>query len=127
MAKPAWSRTRVTKKYAPSQPGARKLTQRYGSDLVCVRHRQDLEGTIRYTTVELLVEQIPIPARNPRGRLLAVRLRGGELDLRRQIMALGGRWDRTLGVWWVTRSTATQLQLMQRVVPIEASSGVKER
>ena len=116
MAKPAWNRTRVTKKYDPSQPGARKLAQRYGADLVCVRHRQNSEGTIRYTTVELLVEHAPIAARKTAGQQLAVRLRRGEVDLRRQLMANGGRWDPCLSVWWITRGLAAQLKLMDRVV-----------
>lgn len=116
MTKHAWNRTRVTKKYAPTQPGARKLAQRYGADLVCVRHRQNLEGTVRYTTIELLVEQMPVLPRKPPGQLLAVRLRRGEVDLRRQLMALGGQWDSKLSTWWVTRRIATQLKLLDRVV-----------
>ncbi len=116
-----WNRTRVTKKYAPSQPGARKLAQRYGSALVCVRHRQNLEGTVRYTTVELMVEEVPIARRKPRGQLLAVRLHRGEPDLPNQVIAHGGQWDRALGAWWVTRGMATRLRLMDRVVAVDVA------
>jgi hypothetical protein len=118
---PAWNRTRVTKKYAPSQPGARKLARRYGAALVCVRHRHNLEGTVRYTTVELMVEEVPIGSRTPRGQLLAVRLHRGDPELRHQVIANGGRWDRALGAWWVTRGTATRLRLMDRVVAVDAA------
>ncbi|MBL0730743.1 hypothetical protein [Piscinibacter sp. HJYY11] len=120
MVTPAWNRTRVTKKYAPSQPGARKLAQRYGAHLVCVRHRQNLEGTIRYTTVELLVEQMPITPRKT-VELLAVRLRG-EPELRRQVMALGGQWDGSLGAWWIAKGIVKRLRLMDRVVGGNADS-----
>ncbi|WOB06847.1 hypothetical protein [Piscinibacter gummiphilus] len=116
MATPAWHQTRVTKKYAPSQPGARKLTRRYGEELVCVRHRQNLEGTVRYTTVELLVEQTPLPPKKLMRPLLAVRLQGSESDLRRRIMAYGAQWDPRLGIWWVPRGVVTRLRLMDRVV-----------
>ena len=115
-----WARTRVTKKFSPHQPGARKLTQRYGLALVCVRHRHNLEGTVRYTTVELLVEQTPIAHRKPRGQLLAVRLQSGEVTLRQHLIAHGAQWDHALRAWWVTRGTATRLRLLKRVVAVDA-------
>lgn len=124
MAHPDWAKTRVTKKVAPSQPGARKLARRHGAALVCVRHRQNLEGTVRYTTVELVVEEIPITPRKPKTQWLAVRLRQAEPSLRHQVMAHGGQWDRALGAWWVTRSVAMQLRLMDRVVAVDAMAAV---
>lgn len=107
---------------APSQPGARKLAHRHGAALVCVRHRQNLEGTVRYTTVELVVEEIPITRRKPRATWLAVRLRPAEPSLQQQVMAHGGQWDRVLGAWWVTRNVATRLRLLDRVVAVDARS-----
>jgi hypothetical protein len=113
---PAWDRTFVTKKLSPKQPGARKLAQRYGNALVCVRHRQDTEGSIRYTTVELLVEQAPIARRRPDTELLGVRLEKGELELRRRVIAAGGQWDARTCAWWLTRSAARRLRLLKKVV-----------
>jgi hypothetical protein len=112
----AWKLTRVVKKIGPTQPGARKLARRYGNELVCVRHRHNLDGTIRYTTVELVVEQLPIVPRRAQSAVLCVRLSGGESELRRRLMAEGGQWDPGMRAWWVTRETAQRLQLMKRVV-----------
>lgn len=113
---PAWNLTRVLKKIAPHQPGARKLALRYGRALVCVRHRHNPDGSIRYTTVELVVEEAPIVPRRALPAWLCVRLRGGEADLRRQLIAEGGRWDPEARCWWIRRETARRLRLMKRVV-----------
>ncbi|MEO8152405.1 MAG: hypothetical protein ABI605_04990 [Rhizobacter sp.] len=113
---PAWDRTRVTKKLSPKQQGARKLAQRYGSALVCVRHRQDEGRAIRYTTVELLIEQAPIVRRKPRSPLLCVKLEAGEFELRRRIIAAGGQWDAHAYAWRLTQSAVTRLRLSSKVV-----------
>ena len=116
LSPPAWNLTRVLKKIAPHQPGARKLALRYGRALVCVRHRHNPEGSIRYTTVELVVEEVPVVPRRVRPAWLRVRLGGGEADLRRQLIAEGGQWDPETRCWWIRRETARRLRLMQRVV-----------
>lgn len=116
MPPPAWHLTRVIKKIAPAQPGARKLSLRYGRALVCVRHRHDPEGKTRYTTVELVVEQTPIVRRRPRPALLCVRLDSHAAELRRQLMAEGGQWDPEIRAWWVNRETVKRLRLMDLVV-----------
>jgi len=113
-----WSRTRVIKKFSPHQAGARKLAQRYGQALVCVRHRHNAEGTRRYTTVELVVEELPIARRLPDQQLVAVRLPGSEAETRRQIIDAAGQWDVKLRAWWMTRSVARRLRLLRRVVAI---------
>ena len=48
-------KTRIVKRLAPDQAGAKKLARQYGNALVCVRYRQDPEQGLRYTTVELVV------------------------------------------------------------------------
>lgn len=118
MATNAWHRTRVSKKFLPAQPGARKLARRYGDALVCVRYRHDPQGTMRYTTVELVVEQTPVVRRKRRDELLAIRLTRDDAELRRQLMAQGAKWDMTRRVWWTTRGVVMQLRLLERVVEV---------
>jgi len=115
-----WRRTRVVKKFSPHQAGARKLAQRYGGALVCVRHRHNFEGTRRYTTVELVVEQLPISRRLPDQQLVAVRVGTSEAEIRRRIIDSAGQWDASLRAWWMTRSTARQLRLLRRVVAMDS-------
>ena len=55
---------RVAKKIKPSQRGAIKLARSYGSELLCVRYRENPEGTERLTTVELVVERVVIQKRD---------------------------------------------------------------
>ena len=113
---PAWDRTFVTKKLSPQQPGARKLAQRYGDALVCVRHRQDTDSFIRYTTVELLVEQAPIARRPPRPALLCVKLEIGDIEHRRLIIEAGGHWDAKARAWWLPKTAVRQLGLANKVI-----------
>ncbi len=112
---PALADLRVAKRYAPSQDGAKRFALRYGQDLVCVRHRLNSAGTVRYTTVELLVEQTPVM---PSGdRLVALRLGPTEKSTRSLLLACGARWNNSAKHWLAPRRVAKRLGLMDRVVP----------
>jgi len=111
----------VTKRLLPHKPGAKKLTQRYGDALVCVRYRHDVEAGRRYTTVELVVEEGPIPAdRKPAAAVpttpAAVHLRipFNDLALRQAVQRHGGEWDAKLRVWRLSPSAARALQRQVR-------------
>jgi hypothetical protein len=114
-----WQDTRVTKKFAPHQAGARKLARRHGRTLVCVRHRHSLDGTVRYTTVELVVEQVQIQHRQPPGQFVAVRLQQSDGDTRRHLIGSGAQWDQHLAAWWITRATARRLRLLKQIVALD--------
>ena len=51
----------VLKKLSPAAAGAKRLTTRYGPSLVCVRYREDTARGRRLTTVELIVDERPLP------------------------------------------------------------------
>jgi len=105
---------RVLKKLSPHQPGARKLAQRYGESLVCVRHRTDAKGQFRYTTVELFVDKTPVRPRSD--KMVQLKLRFDEGALRMLIRAAGGSWDVKSKLWLLPRRTAGALNLLDRVV-----------
>ena len=116
-------KTRVVKRFTPRQPGAIKLTQRFGPDLVCVRYRHDMTGATRYTTVELIVEVVPVvrrtskqPRRKPRLQIVAIQLGRHEIELRKLIMGQGGVWDVNKRLWYVTQASAEFLNLVHSVV-----------
>lgn len=123
------TRTRVVKRLAPDQPGAKKLAQRYGDALVCVRYRQDLQRGRRYTTVELLVEEGPMLVKPPRPqtKMVQVRIHLNETDLRMAACALGAQWDPLTGAWQMSQRAASRLRLLDRVIPtspsIDSSNG----
>jgi hypothetical protein len=112
----AISHLRVARTYKPDRNGAKRLARRYGPQLVCVRHRLNAAGTVRYTTVELLVERVPIAAR-ARSRI-AIRIPAADKATRRQMLAGGAQWDPQHGYWLLPRNVARSLQLLRYVVPI---------
>ena len=106
----------VTKKLAPGQPGAKKLTERFGEQLVCVRYRQDAEAGRRYTTVELVVDEGPVPIDKRTPSVVHLRVDYDERALQQAIRQQGGVWDRKLRVWRVRRDAVLSLQLQNRVL-----------
>ena len=109
---------RITKKLGPDQAGAKKLAQRYGENLVCVRYRQDAPTGRRYTTVEIVVDEGPIAVDNRLPDVVHLRVAIGEIDLQRQIKQLGGEWDRQHRAWRIPKNVVMQLKLHHRVVRI---------
>jgi len=49
----------VVKTLRPGDSGTKKLTERFGDRLVCVRYRKDGDKKRRYTTIELIVDEGP--------------------------------------------------------------------
>ncbi|WP_374435627.1 hypothetical protein [Inhella sp.] len=111
---------RVIKTLAPDSAGARKLARRFGADLVCVRHRVDLTGERRYTTVELLVEVREIRGRSCPDAEVALRLGFGERTLRATLQAAGARWDPASRLWYLPAQQVRALGLEARIVKCAA-------
>lgn len=111
------SRTRVVKKLAPNQPGAVKLTRKHGDALVCVRHRLDASTGLRITTVELVVERVPVQRR--RDPWVGVRIAWGEEGLRARAKHEGAKWDPEKKLWRIPRSVAAALDMVARIVESE--------
>lgn len=105
---------RVIKRMAPHQPGAVKLARRYGKDLVCVRYRSDPDGLHRWTTVELIVEKVPIVKRPV--PTVALRLRHDERELRAELLRQGGAWDGGARLWRAPLNAVQALGLLGRIV-----------
>jgi hypothetical protein len=106
----------VTKKLAPEQPGAKKLAQRFGSQLLCVRYRQDAEAGRRYTTVELVVDEGPMPIDKRTPPFVFLRIAYDDLALRQAIRKHGGTWDKHLRVWRMHQDAVLALQLQHQVL-----------
>lgn len=105
---------RVVRTLKPSQRGALKLLQRYGDALVCVRHRVDPSGTMRLTTVELLVDSTPIRTRP--APMVGVRIAVQERELQAAVRVAGGRWDPKARLWRLPLRAAKLLRLADRIV-----------
>jgi hypothetical protein len=124
--------TRVTLR--PGSKGTKRLVERFGERLICVRYRYDFARKLRYKTVELIVEEMPWdpagPAEGERrpGKppaLVGVRIRYEEEALRRNVKDAGGRWDPERKLWILPLRVARRLGLDARVVAVP-DSGVPQ-
>ena len=115
---------RVAKKIKPSQRGAIKLARAYGAELLCVRYRENPDGTERLTTVELVVDRTVIQKRDD--PIVWFKVKWEELDLRHQIMSLGARYDGSKYLWRLPRSEVIRLGLRARIVGI-VGAPIKEQ
>ena len=100
----------VLKKLEPGAAGTKRLASRFGNALVCVRYRDDPARDRRLTTVELSVEERPLPGP------LAVRIGYEETALRKQARAGGGWRDGQRKLWLLPRAAVRKLKLDNRVV-----------
>lgn len=110
-----WPTTRVSKTLWPPQAGTKRLRDRYGAALVCVRYRHDAEGRHRYTTVELMVDHGPV--RTPRGgrRIYELDVPYWNDTLRRELLNAGAEWDKEANVWRLSLSTGKALGVVRQM------------
>lgn len=113
--------TRLTLR--PGQSGTRKLAERFGKRLVCVRYRYDETLRRRYTTVELVVvESAWVPrSRKPRSTrspddMVYIRVGFGEEGLRAKLKALGALWRPQHKLWELPWGIVRGLALEDRIV-----------
>jgi len=111
--------TRLTLR--PGQPGTRKLLDKYGERLVCVRYLYDPASGRRLKTVELVVETVPWNKRPrmPRRQdddVVYVRIRYEETELRERAKRLGATWRKPQRLWEITYRDSKRLGIEDRIV-----------
>ena len=87
----------------PGQRGTKRLAEKYGADLLCVRFRYDAESRQRLKTVEVIVERKawrPPEPRYTEDALVPLRIRFDDMESRSLVKAAGGRWDREKKLWF---------------------------
>lgn len=114
--RPAYAQLRVAKTYGPEQDGAKRFSRRYGDQLVCVRHRLNDDGSIRHTTVELVVESTPIATRER--KVIALRIPATDRRSRALLLACGAKWRPKERYWLVQHLIAKNLRVLRFRVPI---------
>lgn len=97
---------------APGATGRKKLVERYGSRLVCIRYRYDSERRRRLKTVELIEEELPWTSP---GAMYLVKIGIQELALCEQIKAAGARWTPDPKLWMATGEVVRRLSLHSRI------------
>ncbi len=113
---------------APLKPGlngTKRLTEKYGNRLVCLRYKYDEETRKRYTTVELIEEESPwvtepsVPTQaHPlaSSQRLAVRVEYWETELREKVKAAGGIWRPRHKLWEMRYEDVAAFGLEARMV-----------
>ena len=116
---------RLGKTLKPGRPGTARWVQRYGDRLVAMRYRYDLARSLRYTTVELVVDTCRWrpgtafgPARDDHDLVpetVFVRVSYLEPELRARVKAAGGRWDPARKAWEIRFADVTRLRIRDRI------------
>jgi len=103
----------------PGQPGTKKLVEKYGENLVCVRYRYDEQRKRKFKTIELIIENIPWqpnPAKIPMNKVMDLRINGNEVALRNRVKIVGGKWNPWRQVWHLSYKKVVELGLTDRIV-----------
>jgi hypothetical protein len=109
-------KTRLSLK--PGQRGTKRLVEKYGDALVCVRFRYDPITRQRIKTVELVIERTdwePPPEKFSADSLVAVKVEGYETDLRKQVKEAGGKWAPEKKLWYVRYSAIAGTSLEKHI------------
>lgn len=89
----------------PGQKGTKRLVEKYGDALFCVRYRLDKARGIRLKTVEIIVEQKEAGHLHKDDELVPVAVAYTENGLRERLKAAGGRWSPQEKLWHVRYGT----------------------
>ena len=110
---------RITKILKAGQPGTKKLVERYGENLVCVRYRCDEENKRTIKTIELIIEnklRQPNTKKIPLNKLINLRIKANEIELRKRVKKAGGKWNHLMQVWRLPYKEVLELGLTNRMV-----------
>jgi hypothetical protein len=100
-------------------PGTKKLIEKYGADLVCVRYKYDTESRIKIKTVELILDRQIWEKENnkiPPNKLVSIQVVYGEAQIGRLVRAAGGQCDRNKKVWQLPYREVVALGFESRIV-----------
>ena len=85
-----------------------------------VRYRYDETNKRRWKTVELIVEEsdwTPPTPRRQEDMTVAIQVTAQEREVRRQVKAVGGKWNPRHVVWELPSGQVVALGLTDRIVP----------
>lgn len=80
----------------PGQRGTKRLVEKCGDALLCVRFKYDAKSCQRLKTVELIIERTKWTPPSPRysaDTLVPLRINVADMPMRSQAKAAGGRWN----------------------------------
>ena len=112
----------VLKTLKPGDNGTKRLSNRYGDRLVCVRYRQDKSRNRRFTTVEIIVDEGPIEqnkiyrlAPEERALMVNVFIARGDAETRKKVIQAGGAYTGQGDLWQLALGKVVRLGLIDRL------------
>jgi hypothetical protein len=103
----------------PGGPGTKKIMNKYGDRLLCVRYRTDPTTLKKYKTVELIEEEIRHdhkPKAIPMNKRVEIQIHVRESFLRELVKTSGGKWDIGKQTWRLPYREVLKLGLEKRIV-----------
>ena len=116
---------KTIKKMNPGQKGTKKLVEKYGDRLVCVRYRNYPENKRKIKTIELIIDESPLQANSntiPMNKKMHLSVEYVEVHIGTLIRSSGGNWNRKEKVWELPYSKVLALGLEDRIVNKEKRS-----
>lgn len=100
----------------PGQKGTRRLVERFGDALLCVRYRFDEKRGVKLKTAEIIVEERPVnPPRLRDDEVVPAAVGYDEVELREHLRRIRAKWDPQVKLWFVMyrliRGTALEARI----------------
>ncbi len=76
--------------------GAKRLMERYGKNLVCIRYRHDDDNKRTLKTIELIIENKPRQPNTkkiPMNKIMNLRIKANEIELQRLVKKSRGEME----------------------------------
>ncbi len=88
----------------PGQKGTKRLVEKFGESLLCVRYRYDAVRGVRLKTVEIIVDEKSAKgsASYRDADMVSVIVAYSEKVLREKLKRVGGRWNPEEKLWQVS-------------------------
>lgn len=101
----------------PGQYGTKRLVERYGKALLCVRYRYDSVRGVKLKTVEIVVEERPreISFHLRDDDLVPVVVAFEETDFRERLRRMRARWDPAAKLWMAPYRLIRGTELEERI------------
>ena len=115
----------VKRIHKPQDKETRKLFNKYGEQLLCVRYHYDLENMRRFKTVELVVDEMPfLPSASdqdfksppPATPYVGLCVELEEKDVVNSLQAMGGFWSPGDRLWYAPELYVRRIGLHKRIV-----------
>ncbi len=105
----------LSRRIPAGKPGTKKLMEKYGDDLICVRYRYDAEKKIKYKSVEIIIDRGLWNHKKRNEKEVAIRISYYETGLRELIKEAGGKWDHEKKVWIIKYGKVRALGITDRI------------